>query len=153
QRINEESPIDPRWPYPQSKVETEALIHDKHGSIPIVLLRLAGVYDDRGHSAFLSQQIARVYERQLISHLYPGDINRGQAYVHLDDVTDVFARLIEMRRELPKDLVLLIGEPDTLSYDELQRLAGRLLHLEEWEAREIPKSLAKTGAWLEDEIL
>src|SRR5262249_38340301 len=62
QRINEESPIDPRWPYPQSKVETEALIHDKHGSIPIVLLRLAGVYDDRGHSAFLSQQIARVYE-------------------------------------------------------------------------------------------
>src|ERR1700730_2390932 len=26
--INEDSPIDPRWPYPQSKVETEALIHN-----------------------------------------------------------------------------------------------------------------------------
>jgi len=29
QRINEASPIDPRWPYPLSKVETEALIREK----------------------------------------------------------------------------------------------------------------------------
>src|ERR1700730_18639928 len=45
------------------------------------------VYDDHCHSAFLSQQIARIYERQLFSHLYPGDIHRGQASIHLDDVT------------------------------------------------------------------
>src|SRR5258708_6880351 len=57
QRINETSPIDPRWPYPISKVETEALIHETHGDIPVVLLRVAGVYDDWCHSAFLSQQI------------------------------------------------------------------------------------------------
>jgi nucleoside-diphosphate-sugar epimerase len=80
-RINEDSPINPRWPYPQSKVETEALIRKEHGDIPVVLLRLAGIYDDRGHSAFLPQQIARIYERQLLSHMYPGDIRRGQASV------------------------------------------------------------------------
>jgi nucleoside-diphosphate-sugar epimerase len=153
QTINEDSPIDPRWAYPQSKVETEALIREKHGNIPVVLLRLAGVYDDQCHSAFLSQQIARIYERQLFSHLYPGDIHRGQASVHLDDVTGVVAGLIEKRRELPKELTLLVGEPKTLSYDEVQRLAGRLIHSEEWETREIPKSLAKTGAWIEDKIL
>ncbi len=153
QRINEGSPIDPRWPYPLSKVETEALIRDKHGDIPIVLARLAGVYDDRSHAAFLSQQIARINERQLLSHLYPGDIRRGQASVHLDDLTEAFARLIEKRRELPRELVLLIGEPETLSYDEVQRFVGKLLHGKEWETREIPKSLAKTGAWLEEEIL
>lgn len=84
QTINEDSPVDPRWAYPQSKVETEALIREKHGNIPVVLLRLAGVYDDHCHSAFLSQQIARIYERQLFSHLYPGDIHRGQASVHLE---------------------------------------------------------------------
>src|ERR1700730_8047655 len=32
QTINEDSPIDPRWAYPQSKVETEALIREKHGN-------------------------------------------------------------------------------------------------------------------------
>src|ERR1700724_2916855 len=153
QTINEDSPIDPRWAYPQSKVETEALIREKRGNVPVVLLRLAGVYDDHCHSAFLSQQIARIYERQLFSHLYPGDIHRGQASVHLDDVTGLVARLIEKRRELPKELTLLVGEPETLSYDEIQRLAGRLIHSEEWETREIPKSLAKTGDWIEDEIL
>jgi len=153
QRINEESPIDPRWPYTLSKVETEALIREKHGDIPIVLVRLAGVYDDRGHSAFIAQQISRIYERQLLSHLYPGDIRRGQPFVHLDDVTEVFGRLVDKRRELPKELTLLIGESETLSYDEIQRLVGHLVHGEEWETREIPKPVAKTGTWLEDEVL
>jgi nucleoside-diphosphate-sugar epimerase len=153
QRINEASPIDPRWPYPLSKVETEALIRKKRGKIPAVLLRLAGVYDDRCHSAFLSQQIARSYERQLLSRFYPGDIRRGQASVHLDDVTDALAGLIERRKDLPAELPLLVGEPETLSYDEVQRIASRRLHGEEWPTREIPKSLAKTGAWIENEVL
>ena len=152
-RINEDGPIDPRWPYPLSKVETETLLREQHGDIPIVLLRLAGVYDDRGHNAFLSQQMARLYERQLLSHLYPGDIKRGQAFVHLADAGDAILRLIEKRKELPPELPLLLGEPETLSYDEIQRTAGRLLHDEQWETREIPKTLAKTGAWIEGEIL
>jgi nucleoside-diphosphate-sugar epimerase/uncharacterized membrane protein len=151
--INEDSPINPRWPYPLSKVETEALVREKHGNIPIVLLRLAGLYDDRGHSAFLSQQIARIYERQVLSHFYPGDIQRGQAFVHLDDVTDVFGRLIEKRKDLPGEVPLLVGEPEVLSYDEVQRIVGRSSHGEDWETHEILKSLAKTGAWIEDELL
>lgn len=54
-RINEDGLIDPRWPYPLSKVETKALLRKQHGAIPIVLLRLAGVYDDKCRNAFLSQ--------------------------------------------------------------------------------------------------
>lgn len=153
QRINEDSATDPRWSYPQSKLETEALIRENHGDIPVVLLRLAGVYDDRRHSPFLSQQIARIYERQLLSHVYPGDIRRGQASVHLDDVTDAFAATIARRGELPKELTLLVGEPETLSYDAVQRQVGWLLHSESWDTREIPEAMAKTGAWLEDEVL
>ena len=51
------------------------------------------------------------------------------------------------------ELPLLIGEPETLSYDEVQRIAGRLLHNEEWQTREIPKAIAKTGVWIEGELL
>ena len=43
ERINEESPIGPSWPYPQSKVRTEDLLRERHGDIPIVLSRIAGV--------------------------------------------------------------------------------------------------------------
>lgn len=73
--------------------------------------------------------------------------------MHLDDVAEAFARLIEKRKQLPEDVTLLIGEPDTLSYDEVQRMTGQRLHGEEWETREIPKTLARTGAWLENEVL
>lgn len=53
---------------------------------------------------------------------------------------------------MPGETALLIGEPETLSYDELQRTLSRLIHGEEWETREILKALAKTGAWLEDQV-
>ncbi|MGH8222710.1 MAG: NAD-dependent epimerase/dehydratase family protein [Woeseiaceae bacterium] len=152
-RINEDSAIDPKFPYPWSKVETEALIRKKRGRIPAVFLRLAGVYDDMGRSAFLAQQIAAIYERRALSRVYPGDVRRGQAAVHLDDALDAFGRLIEKRKELPQELTLLVGEPETVSYDEVQQTAGKLLHGEEWQTREIPKALAKTGSWVENEVL
>lgn len=151
--INEESPVDPRWPYPMSKVETEAKIREHHGDIPIVSLRLAGVYTDEGRNAFLSQQIARIYERRLLSLLYPGDLAHGQPFLHLEDACDGILRLIERRKELPSDLVLLMGEPETMSYGEAQRTIAELLHGEEWHTRQIPKLMAKAGAWLEDEVL
>lgn len=111
------------------------------------------MYDDKCRNAFLSQQIARIYERQVVSHFYPGDIRRGQAFVHLDDAGEALLRLIDKRKELPPALPLLVGEPQTLSYDEIQRTVGPLLHGEEWKTQQIPKVLAKTGAWVEDEIL
>ena len=150
--INEDSPLDPNWDYPKSKVETENLIQAQHGNIPIVILRIAGVYTDKCESIPLAHQIQRIYEREITSKLYPGDITHGQAFVHLQDVLDAFQLTIERRRQLPPEATMIIGEPETLSYDELQRTFSRLLHGEEWETREIPKAAAKAGAWLEDHV-
>jgi nucleoside-diphosphate-sugar epimerase len=150
--INEDWPLEPKWDYPKSKVKTEQVIREQHGQIPIVLLRIAGVYNDRGHSIPLAQQIQRIYERQLISHVFPGDTSHGQAFTHLDDLVDAMVRTVELRKTLPTELTLLLGEPETLSYEELQRQFGRLIHGEEWQTKEIPKALAKAGAWLEDHI-
>jgi nucleoside-diphosphate-sugar epimerase len=150
--INEDSPLDPNWDYPKSKVETENLIHASHGDIPVVILRIAGVYTDNCDSIPLAHQIQRIYERQLTSKLQPGDISHGQAFVHLDDVLDALRLTIERRAQLQAETTMIIGEPETLSYDELQRTLGRLIHNEEWETREIPKAMAKAGAWLEDHV-
>src|SRR5438128_2234794 len=49
QRVNEEWPLEPKWAYPQSKVKTEELIRAQRGDTRIVLLRMAGVYNDRCH--------------------------------------------------------------------------------------------------------
>jgi nucleoside-diphosphate-sugar epimerase len=151
QRINEDSPLFPSWDYPKSKIDTEQLIHEQRGNLHTVTLRIAGVYDDRCHSVPLANQIQRIYERRLISHLFPGDTATGQAFVHLDDVTDAIARTLERRADLPPEVPILIGEPETLSYDELQRAFARLIHGEDWETQKVPKALAKAGAWLKEQ--
>lgn len=151
--IDEDWPLDPKLPYRESKIRTEKLIREQRGSISVVLARPAGVYDDMCHSAFLSHQIARIYERQLVSHLYPGDLDTGQPFLHLDDLTDALLAIVERRKDLPPEAPILLGEAETPSFGELQREIGRLVHGEEWETRQIPKALAKAGAWIEGEIL
>ena len=150
QRINEDWPLQPKWDYPKSKVQTEQLIMRERGDTPVVILRIAGVYDDRGHSIPIAQQINRIYEKKLIARVFPGDINRGQAFVHLEDLLDALVLTVERRKELPQVTTLLIGEPETLSYDELQRSISRQLHGKEWKTFRVPKPFAKFGAWLQD---
>jgi len=149
-RISEESPIEPKWDYPRSKWETERLIRKQGASLPHAILRIAGVYDDGWHSPPLANQIQRIFERKLISHVFPGDLSHGQAFVALEDLVGAFKQLIQSRAQLSPAETLLIGEAETLSYDELQREFGRLIHGEEWVTNSIPKSVAKAGAWLEE---
>lgn len=151
-KITEDSPLGGRWPYPQSKVRTEQAMRESHGDIPIVMLRIAGVYTDEGQAPMIVHQIARIHQRSLKSHLYSGDTSRGQAYVHLDDVVDAVRRTIERRRELGKVEPFLIGEPETYSYQQLQEALGDLLHGEPgWTTHEVPQPLAKAGAWVQDQ--
>lgn len=152
-RIDEGWPLDPAWDYPQSKVDTERVIHEHRGAIPALHLRVAGVYTDYCDSIPLSNQIQRIAERRMTAHLYPGDIHRGQSFVHLEDLIDAIVAAIERRHRLPEETAVLIGEPETYSYDRLQRAFASAIHGEpDWETHEIPKSIAKTGAWVEDKI-
>jgi nucleoside-diphosphate-sugar epimerase len=151
--ITEDWPMGATWAYPESKVRTEAVIREEHGDFPTVILRFAGVYDDGCHSPPLAHQMQRINERQLESHLYAGSTAHGTAYVHLDDVVDAIARAVAHRAKLPAETVLLVGEIDTLSYDELQHTFMRQIHDESYETHSVPGAVAKVGAWVEDNIL
>ncbi|MEO5324038.1 NAD-dependent epimerase/dehydratase family protein [Mesorhizobium sp. CC13] len=151
--INEDWPLESNLPYRASKIEAERVVHTQHGSIPVVYLRPAGVYDDLCRNAFLAHQIARIFERDPIGHVYPGDLRTGQSYLHLDDLTVALARMIAKRKELPSELALLLGEPEVIGYGDLQAEIGRLIHDEAWETQEVSKSLAKTGAWVQQDLL
>lgn len=152
QFIAEDWPLGPTWAYPESKVRTEALIREDHGNIPTVILRLAGVYDDVCHSPPLAHQIQRIYERQLLGHLYSGETSHGQSFVHLEDVVDVIESVVERRAKLPPETTLLIGESEALSYDELQHTFMRLILGKSSETHNIPGAIAKVGAWVQDHL-
>jgi nucleoside-diphosphate-sugar epimerase/uncharacterized membrane protein len=150
-RLDESAPIEPKWAYPKSKAAAEEVIRAEHGEMPIVLLHLAGLYDEETAVPTLAQQIARIYERDFKSHLYSGDTDAGQAVVHAKDMVEVFRRTVDRRKSLPPETVILAGEPDAMSYAELQEELGRLIHGEaEWQTLEIPETVAKAAAWLEE---
>ncbi|HET8571826.1 MAG TPA: NAD(P)-dependent oxidoreductase [Candidatus Limnocylindria bacterium] len=148
-RIDENDPLSETWDYPRSKVRTERLIRERRGTIPAVIERIAGIYDGWCHSIPISHQIARIFERDPESYLFPGDPDHGQAFVHVGDCVDAIEAAVERRTALPDELTVLIGEPITLGYDELQDEIGRLLYGEsDWPTVQIPKVVARAGAWV-----
>ena len=150
EKITEESPLEPKWNYPKSKVITENLIHELlHEKVPYVILRIAGVYDDKCNSIPLAHQVQRIYENQLEGHFFSGDLSHGSSFVHMDDLVEAIYSTVQKRKELPPELVLLIGESRTMSYDELQKEISRKIYGKEWKTYQVPKFLAKIGAWIQ----
>ena len=148
--LDEDAPIEPKWAYPQSKADTEAVIAEEHGEIPVVLLRLAGLYDAESAIPTLSHQIARIYERDPKSRLYAGDQRAGQAVIHKSDLVDLVRRTVKRRADLPAWCPILAGEEEVMSYADLQDEIGRLIHGEDdWTTVTVPPPVARVGAWAE----
>jgi len=153
ERIDEDQPIAPKWAYPRSKAAAEAVIREAHGKIPIVLFHLAGLYDERTAVPTLAEQIARVYERDVQSRLYPGDTRAGQSMLHKADMVDAFRRAVDRRDKLPFETTILVGEPEPIGYADLQDTVGQLIHGEEgWTTLRVPKPVAKAGAWAQGKL-
>jgi nucleoside-diphosphate-sugar epimerase len=151
--IDEARPVEPKWDYPESKVRAEQVIQAEHANIPSVILRIAGVFTDRCQSIPLAHQIQRVYERRLTAKVFPGDTSTGQSFVHLDDLVEAVRAVVARRTTLPPETLLLIGEADPMSYDELQRAFAWLIHRDsDWETVTIPKAVAKAGAWIQGKV-
>jgi nucleoside-diphosphate-sugar epimerase/uncharacterized membrane protein len=150
-KINEDTPLKPGWAYPQSKAEAEKVIKQQHGKIAYTILRLAGVYDSDSAVPTLSHQITRIYERDFKSHLYAGDLMAGQAFIHKEDMVDLFIQVVDRRSKLPKANIMLVGEDKVMGYRELQNRIGHLIFgKKEWQTIDIPEFVAKSGAWLEE---
>ena len=150
--IHEDSATAPTWDYPASKLRTESVLHKHHGDIRLLILRVAGVYTDRCDSIPIAQQIKRIHERQMTSRVFPGDAHHGQAWVHMEDLVDAMERGVDRRTSLPAEMTILIGEPEVLSYEQLQRVLGKLIHGRKWATHRIPKVVAKTGAWVQNRM-
>ncbi|MEN9653890.1 MAG: hypothetical protein RL235_2 [Chlamydiota bacterium] len=146
-KIDEESPLKPSWAYPESKIKAEQIILDNE--IPSTILRIAGCYDDEGHSIPLGNMILRIAEKRLTSRFFPGNLNHGAAFLHFDDLTSAFGQAIAHRKTLMPGSIFLIGEGHTFGYDQLQRKMWELLHGMPRRTYSIPKWFAKLGAYVD----
>lgn len=151
-KISEDAPLDPNWDYPESKVKTEKVIKEKDVAAHTLIFRLAGAYDEEGHSPPLTHQLQRIYEKRITSHFYSGELIKGNAFIHLDDAVDAFVKAVEKRNELPDEAIVNLSEEETISYDELQDIIGENMYGQDWPTFRIAKPLAKAGAWVRDQV-
>jgi UDP-glucose 4-epimerase len=150
---NEDSPIRGKWHYPASKVRTEKVIREESDTIPYVIVRIAGCYDDACNCVPISQHMSRIYEKQLASIVFPGNSSNGVPYTHFDDLTDMIMLLLNKRKEIPKELTLLCCEEDSISYRDLQTAFGKLIHNKDhWPMIWVPKWFAKAGSWVQNNL-
>lgn len=147
--ITEDSPLEPRWTYPVSKLEAEQVIRE-HCASPYAILRLAGLYTEYCQSPTLAHQIDRIYQDKITGRVFAGDPNRGQSALHIEDMLSALAATIEHRLDLPRDFTALIGEPLVSTYSALQNAIGEELRHEPVHTISMPKPVAKLGAWAQE---
>lgn len=148
-KINEQSALEGNWAYPQSKIETEEVIARYRGNIPTVVMRISGVYDDKCHSIPISNQVQRIYEKNFVAHFFPGDMSHGASFLHMNDLIDLIEKAVNMRKEIPKEVTVLAGEPTTLSTRFLQNeISNELYGKNIWMMR-LPRFVAWMGSWVQ----
>ncbi len=153
EHIDESQPLAPAWAYPQSKAAAEEVVREERGHIPSVVLRLAGVYDRQTMVPTMARQMARIYERDLQSHLYAGSMLVGQSALHRDDMLAALRLAVDRREQLPSGTEVLIGEADAIGYEVLQDTLGGLMHgAQTWLTLRVPKPLAAAGAWVQGQL-
>lgn len=152
EKIDEDWPVEKSWAYPDSKIKTEKIIEDLHDNIPVVIARIAGAYDEWGHSIPISHQVKRIYEKKLTGHLYSGDTEKGNPFIHLEDLIDALEQMILKRKTLSNFEVFNIAEGKTFSYGDIQNKIGEELHGKDWATIEVPKLMAKAGATVQNAV-
>lgn len=148
--LREDSPRGTRWPYPESKIRAEDALAAVRGEAKLAVLRLAGAYDEWGHSPLLAPNLWRIAHRELESWVFPGDSSAIQHYLHLDDAVAALRAAVERREDLDEHEVFLIAEPEGVTYAELQDAIGRALWGASWRPMEMPESVARLGAELQE---
>lgn len=152
EKITEGSPIRPAWEYPKSKVITENILFELNEHIPLVILRIAGCYDNNCHSIPIANQIKMSYEKDFRRHLFPGNFKHGSPYLHLKDLAEAIFILIEKRKTLPHEVTLNLGESKTYSHEMIQNRLELLINKKELTIYPIPKIIAKAVTWFENRI-
>ncbi len=147
EKISEESKLDGNWAYPKSKIETEEVIRKYSKNIPTVVMRIAGVYDDDCHSIPISNQIQRIYEKSFTAHFFPGNMDAGASFMHMNDLVDILEKAVDMRNEIPKKVTALVGEEVTLSTRFLQNEISKALFGKKIWMLRVPKIVARIGAF------
>lgn len=147
-KLNEESPLEKTWAYPNSKISAEEILQSHQREEQLTILRIAAVYNEFGYAPSIGNQIMRIAGKQLANYFLPGDRHHVQSAVHVSDVAEVIKKCIQNREELPRKVIFNVAEDQSPSYDQIQQTVSRLLFNRKTPYLWIPKWLAVLGSYV-----
>jgi UDP-glucose 4-epimerase len=146
EQLRPDSPRAGGWAYPRHKRAAEEVIEAAELPHPRVELVLAAVYSDWCELVPMYRQIERVADHSMQALVYPGPVDRGLTYVHVDAVADAFVRAVEAFAGDGGMHRLLVGEDQPVTYRQINDAASRAFGYGERPVYRVPAVLARLGA-------
>lgn len=148
EKLGPDSPRAGGWAYPRHKLAAEQVIESANLPHPRVELVLAAVYSDWCELVPMYHQIERVARGSPQARLYPGPVDRGQTYVHVDSVADAFLAAVEHLAGESRLHRLMVGEERPVTHRQINHAADRAFGHSERRIFRVPDVIARTGARL-----
>jgi nucleoside-diphosphate-sugar epimerase len=145
-KLGPDAPRSGAWAYTAHKVRCEQILEAADVPQPRVELVLAGVYSAWCELVPLYQQIERVRRASIERHFYPGPVDRGFPYVHVDDAAAAFEAAVTRCRGRSGVHRYMVGEDEPVTYRKVQDVAARTIHGAGGGIRRVPKFVARQGA-------
>ena len=131
------------WRYPDFKVSCENILREIKTEDSYVELVLAAIYSDYAELVPLYQLLMVQKNFGINRFFYPGKLDRGLTYLHIDDAVDFFLRLLELEHIPPR---LLVGEDEAYPHGKIFKACDEFLYGFRIPKIPVPKSVAEIGA-------
>jgi len=122
--VSEESPPDANIPYARSKKAGEAMVSDYSRLFPCAIVRIAAVFSDWCEYLPLYYLLNNWLSGDMLrSRIIAGHGKTAIPYIHVDDLSHFFLKVIEKSEKLEQNIILNAGPDGATSHLELFQTA------------------------------
>ncbi|MCP4748074.1 MAG: NAD(P)-dependent oxidoreductase [Desulfobacteraceae bacterium] len=116
--LTEQSPAFGSIAYPKSKAMGEKLLMEHSDRVPVVVLRIGGVFTDWCELPPL-YSVMKLWSKPVIGRMIPGEGNSGFPYIHRQDIVRIVRRIVEKNTSLDRFETLLASHSGCTYHKEL----------------------------------
>ncbi|MCD4761115.1 NAD(P)-dependent oxidoreductase [bacterium] len=148
QSLNEQSPLDAKFPYALSKRKGEEMMKEYSKWFPCTVFRQAAVFSDWCEYPPLYQFLNTWLSRKWNSRIIAGRGKSAVPYIHISDLIKMYFRVIEKSESLPRLCTYMASPNGSVSHSELFRTATRYYNGRKIKPIFLPKFLVIPGVAL-----
>lgn len=140
--IDEKSSPDADYHYAKSKKEGERMVKEYSAMFPCAIVRFAAVFSDWCEYAPLYKFLLRWLSKSLISKIIAGAGESAVPYIHINDLCQLFVKLLGKSVVLPQfDVYNCSPSTTTTSHNEIFAISTRYSFGESSKAWHLPEFL------------